>query len=266
MSFFAEFPLDHPEHIRAALPFFLEHNICPELDFNAPHSLVMSREAHRDLAAVWQKRNLACAAHLPFEIVDMGAAGFAYSPALQQRLFQAVEAAGPYAPLHYIGHPNLPLSMSGKALKPYIDLWQRVALACAPGMLYLENIIEPDPDMLTSFLPMLEVENVGICFDIGHWHALSQGMRKKDLARWITVLTPHLRHMHLHDNRGQDDDHLPLGKGCIPLDELPPLLHDLPVRPGVTFEAHGHLPTLQGSLDYLQAHPLFCAALGLSQQ
>ena len=60
---------------------------------------------------------------------------------------------------------------------------------------------------------MLQGLNIGICFDIGHAHTTGQMMemlRLKD--RFINI--------HVHDNIGQKDEHLPLGAGTVDLSAL----------------------------------------------
>jgi len=49
-----------------------------------------------------------------------------------------------------------------------------------------------------------------VCFDFGHAHISSQGISKS-----LEVLKPLITHIHIHDNFGKKDDHLPLGKGSI---------------------------------------------------
>lgn len=49
------------------------------------------------------------------------------------------------------------------------------------------------------------------CFDLGHLHTLGGSARA-----YIRALSPRLAHVHLHDNRGDWDAHLPLGEGTAP--------------------------------------------------
>lgn len=54
--------------------------------------------------------------------------------------------------------------------------------------------------------------HLGALLDLGHAH--TWGL---DLREYIRVLGDHLLLCHLHDNRGRDDEHLPLGKGSLDL-------------------------------------------------
>ncbi|MGB9857335.1 MAG: sugar phosphate isomerase/epimerase family protein [Dictyoglomaceae bacterium] len=51
---------------------------------------------------------------------------------------------------------------------------------------------------------------LSVCFDFGH------AMVSKDgLAKTWNELKPFISHIHIHDNHGREDEHLPLGEGII---------------------------------------------------
>lgn len=60
---------------------------------------------------------------------------------------------------------------------------------------------------------------VKITFDIGHAHLAERRAGRKGtgaaIARSIEALREHLVHVHVHDNYGMEDDHLPPGDGDI---------------------------------------------------
>jgi len=58
------------------------------------------------------------------------------------------------------------------------------------------------------------VRELGVVFDIGHAYVVE---KRKGLLRMIKALAPRIRHVHVSDNHGSVDDHLPLGKGRVPL-------------------------------------------------
>lgn len=58
----------------------------------------------------------------------------------------------------------------------------------------------------------MQMPFVGMTFDIGH--AFLQGL---DICECLERMALRLTHVHIHDNLGQDDDHLPLGTGGIDL-------------------------------------------------
>jgi len=71
--------------------------------------------------------------------------------------------------------------------------------------LAVENM--PRSDWLFFHRPDLDLHEMGLVLDVGH--AQTCGTLQSFLCR------PELVHVHLHDNCGDNDDHLPLGRGCI---------------------------------------------------
>ncbi len=56
--------------------------------------------------------------------------------------------------------------------------------------------------------------NFGLCFDVGHVNVLPPDQRRVELA-FLKKHLRHVHHSHIHDNRGQRDEHLILGQGRI---------------------------------------------------
>jgi sugar phosphate isomerase/epimerase len=70
--------------------------------------------------------------------------------------------------------------------------------------LLLENTRSPlgNPERLLQFLDYTRLEDVGVCFDVGHAR-LTGGVRGA-----FQALGGRTASVHLHDNRGEEDDHL----------------------------------------------------------
>jgi sugar phosphate isomerase/epimerase len=66
---------------------------------------------------------------------------------------------------------------------------------------------------------VLETEGIKVTLDIGHAHLVERRTGKRAtgsaIAEHIRNLREHLAHIHVHDNRGRLDDHLPPGDGEI---------------------------------------------------
>jgi sugar phosphate isomerase/epimerase len=85
--------------------------------------------------------------------------------------------------------------------------------------------------------------------DIGHQSVFG----KAPLSDWIENLAPWIRHLHLHDNHGDFDAHLPLGAGSIDLEPLSALLAACDPFPVITLEPHRQEDLLE-SIRYLDKH------------
>jgi len=87
-----------------------------------------------------------------------------------------------------------------------------VALENMPRMRWL---VFQDP---AELLGCIEGTGLGICFDAGHAHTAGNTDEWLELAgRFINV--------HLHDNRGERDEHLVLGEGTVPFAKILKALH-----------------------------------------
>ena len=53
-----------------------------------------------------------------------------------------------------------------------------------------------------------DIENIGFCLDIGHANLT------RSLDQFVKKL-PQIRHIHIHDNTGKEDTHLPIGQGNV---------------------------------------------------
>lgn len=128
-----------------------------------------------------------------------------------------------------------------------ICFWKEF-LADAPDdlLLAVENVMEPGPEMLVEIARGVDDPRLGLCLDVGPANTV---VSKTPPADWLAPMLPDLRHVHLHDNHGALDEHLPLGAGTI---DFAPILAALAAHPDITItlENQDILPSLQ----YLQAN------------
>ena len=127
-------------------------------------------------------------------------------------------------------------------------LFWRDFLADKPAdfQLLLENVLDDEPMLLPETVRRIADPRVGLCLDIGHAAVYS----RHPLKEWIESFLPGLRHVHLHDNDGMSDLHLPLGQGKLPWDGS--ILALEAARPSYTLENMDAAP----SLDWLRSRGL----------
>jgi len=104
-----------------------------------------------------------------------------------------------------------------------IDFYQRL-LEHLPNngcRIAIENIFEQHPFLLAEVIHGINDERVGHCFDIGHFNMFQKGFKADN---WLKPFGDKLYHLHLHDNYGQEDLHLPPGTAGI---DFAPLLETL---------------------------------------
>jgi sugar phosphate isomerase/epimerase len=89
------------------------------------------------------------------------------------------------------------------------------------------------PDRLVEFIRHSHFDDVGVCFDVGHAHMMS------NVAEAFEILKPHIRSTHVHDNKKDRDSHLWPGDGSIDWDEAAKLLQSATHKPPVLLELEG---------------------------
>jgi len=99
-------------------------------------------------------------------------------------------------------------------LKKSIEFWQGFEQNIPDGMtVYLENCEDEDPELFVRILEGINSPKIRCCFDMAHAFCNSS----ISMDRWIDTLGRWIEHVHLSDNDGSSDQHLPLGAGKAPL-------------------------------------------------
>ena len=96
----------------------------------------------------------------------------------------------------------------------------------------LENIPNElaTPDKLVEFIQLTHFEDVGVCFDIGHAHIMS------NVEEAFEILKAHIRSTHIHDNNKDRDAHLWPGAGSIDWKKSIESLRSAPNTPPLVLE------------------------------
>ncbi len=96
----------------------------------------------------------------------------------------------------------------------------------------LENIPNDlsTPERLVEFIRATHFDDVGVCFDLGHAHMMT------DIPQAFETLKEHIRSTHVHDNGKDRDAHLWPGAGSIDWKQAIELLRSAPHTPPVLLE------------------------------
>jgi sugar phosphate isomerase/epimerase len=112
-------------------------------------------------------------------------------------------------------------------------------------MIHLENVLEFDSDMLYQIIDGLKDKNIDVCLDIGHAHCNS----KISVVEWIKRLQGKIGYVHMHDNNGLEDEHLGLGMGNIPMNEVCEALEQY--SPNAVWAIESGYEYMQKSIDWM---------------
>jgi len=80
----------------------------------------------------------------------------------------------------------------------------------------IENLVEEEPDILIKLCNGVNSPFFALCLDIGHLNVFSE----LSPSNWVKRMRKRLQYVHLHDNNGEKDEHLPVGKGNIDFDNF----------------------------------------------
>ena len=115
---------------------------------------------------------------------------------------------------------------------------------------HLENMLEEGPSVLSGIIDEVGNPNLRANLDIGHAHCNSL----TPVVEWIQSLGNRIGYVHLHDNNGDRDEHLGLGRGSIPVEDVCVALESNAPDAIWAIEAEGE--GIQQSLQWLREHRL----------
>ncbi|RMD57933.1 MAG: sugar phosphate isomerase/epimerase, partial [Nitrospirae bacterium] len=115
-----------------------------------------------------------------------------------------------------------------------IEMWKEVLRRLEPlGIkVAIENVFEDEPENLRILVERMNSPFFGLCFDTGHFNVFS----KISLKDWMESVGSYIFSLHIHDNRGLRDEHLPPGEGDFDFLELFRLLSNKEIP--CTLEMH----------------------------
>jgi len=238
------------KHLQVHIPFdqllqkhldkVLRERINPEIAFNCAILERFTDGEYAGLARQLCGPDRSITFHGPFMDLRPGAVDPAIRRVTLERFLRVFEVAGHFRPRTIVFHPSYDeryyVSSGRQWLENSIETWSRL-LPLADRLdtrIALENVYEQDPGRIGSLLDALPPDRVGFCFDTGHFNAFAGA----PLEAWMERLGHRLIEIHLHDNRGAQDEHLPVGEGTFPFERLFALVRDRGLRPILTVEAH----------------------------
>jgi len=178
--------------------------------------------------------------HAPFNDLCPGARDEEIRRVTAHRLRQAVSLAPLFRPLGIVMHGGYSDWLFDFDAESWLEgakkTFSEVAEAAedAGVDILLENVFDDVPDHLLRLRAAVGSKRLGFCFDAGHATLFS----RLPVQKWMEAFGPDLREMHIHDNRGLRDDHLPVGEGSINFRGVLLAARDAGTTPILTVEPH----------------------------
>ncbi|MBI5695675.1 MAG: sugar phosphate isomerase/epimerase [Nitrospirae bacterium] len=178
--------------------------------------------------------------HSPFMDLSPGALDPKIGAATLERYLQVISFAEILRPDVVVFHSGYEAwKYAGKVglwMEPSVRTWRKVMEHAEKiGVkVAVENIVDAEPDHMVQLADEVNHPLFGLCLDVGHREIFSE----LPVVDWARGFGRHIFELHLHDNLGAADDHMPIGEGVIDFDGLFEEVRALGIDPVYTLEAH----------------------------
>lgn len=128
------------------------------------------------------------------------------------------------------------------------QVWEKLCSEAEKNKIsiHVENSIDDSPRAVIEMLK--NHPYLGACFDVGHYNVFAPKGWKNALKEYPIGS---IKEVHLSDNKGDEDTHLPLGEGSIDFDALFAEIENRNENPVFTIEPHSPDGLLK-SLGFIQ--------------
>ena len=240
------------------LPLVIREGINPEISFNHSTFGRFKKEDFVRIADALLDAGLRISFHAPFMDLRPGAIDPEIRKATVARLLQVLDLVPYFQPVSVVCHASFDrryyVSNEDEWLENSVDTW-KVLLARARSMntaIALENVYEADPEYLRLLLDSLPSQHLCFCLDTGHFNVYAT----TPLEDWMNALGARLGEIHIHDNNGLLDEHLPVGEGTFPFRAFFEMIDQRNLKPIITIETHSE-KRLWRMLENLKTLDLF---------
>lgn len=236
------------------LELFLEQGLNPEIGIDARALDRFAFSDFQSIAAKLRSYSPSITLHGPFIDLSPGSLDAKVRELTRRRFEQVLDLVALFDPAAVVCHAGYDHDRYGFHREEWLDnslelwSWMGNSLQSQSAMLMLENVYEDGPDDIRVLFERLNHKNIGFCLDPGHLLAFG----RDPIETWLDTMEPYLGQLHLHDNSGDWDDHLALGRGKIDFQYIFEFLKTKRTEPPiVTLEPHEE-DAFWPSLEYLQ--------------
>ena len=208
----------------------------------------------KNIAEQYRKTGMAKSMHGAFIDVNPASGDPDFRKLSRQRCRESCEIASLLDAGNLVFHSSAFPFLRGA----YLENW---AAGCAsfyeelaehyPVRIFIENAQDLDPTPIRKLMDNVHSDRIGVCLDIGHAH-----YSRASVSRWFEELGEWIQYLHLSDNMGEFDDHLPLGQGSIDWELVNDLWKALGKDIPITLET-GDLHATKESIRFLRKHRYF---------
>ena len=235
-----------------------QHRINPEIGLEGDVVYTFGKQDFQNIATFLSQEGLRCTLHAPFNDMLPGATDRYVLQATREKLrhcFDLIEILKPCSVVCHLGYLDCVHSYNLDGwLANSLETWEKLLLVAenqaTPVM--FENTYETGPRIHKKILEALDSPYARFCLDVGHLLAFAG----TPWQEWLDCLAGWLGQIHLHDNHGSKDEHLPIGGGKFDFAGLFSYLKLRDIEPLITLEPRSERG-LWDSLNALDRLALF---------
>ena len=168
--------------------------------------------------------NLELTLHLPFSDMNLAGLNTGIRNEVLHQMKDYLKIASDFVELavvhpgylspHGAQLPNLAWQTNIESLQSICDFAADYGIMIAvENMPEVPKIFGKYPQEMLQMVEEINRDNVGLTLDIGHANTIGVGTEIMD--DFLKMYKGRISHVHLHDNMGKKDEHLPIGKGNI---------------------------------------------------
>ncbi|MFH0731883.1 MAG: sugar phosphate isomerase/epimerase family protein [Candidatus Omnitrophota bacterium] len=202
--------------------------------------------------AAFDKNNIKRSIHAPFMDLNPGSYDMEIRQISINRYKQSIDACVKlkaermvvhthYSPIFHRGHKEAWLANTASGINSVCDYAAKKSVTIA-----VENSLD---DSSWPTLELLkQVGRLKACFDVAHYNVFSPLGWEAELAQYKP---DSILEVHLSDNNGKADEHLPLGEGIIDFKKFLKIIAEKNISPFITIEPHDKEGLYKG-LEYIK--------------
>lgn len=237
------------EHVHVNMPWrylsryldlILEYGLHLELGFAAQELDRVERREFGNVSDLLQQRGCRLTLHGPFWDLCPGSSDAFIRQVSRLRLHQFFDLVAVFNPVQMVCHTGFDSRHHSSDFREWLEralaVWEPLVARAEQleTRFLLENVWESGPSLHRAIFDSLPSPYFGFCLDVGHQHTFSD----TPMIRWLEILGDRLQELHVHDNDGAADAHLPVGAGTVDFPGLFALLRAKRPRPLLTLEPH----------------------------
>lgn len=244
------------------LDWVINCRIQPEIGLEGDVLYKTSSDAFTRVANELKKARLSCTLHAPFFDLAPGSLDKKILEISRNKFRLAFNLIPIFQPQSIVCHLNFEENKHGYNFPAWFshaaETWHSLLEIAGKHNTYLmlENTYENSPLTHIKMFEKLNSPWCRFCFDAGHVAAFAKGTWQE----WLIPMHPWLGQLHLHDNNGAKDEHLPIGQGSIDFTGIFNFLAEKKLHPIVTLEPHSEAHLWQ-TLENLNKMDLFISEL-----